>query len=85
LGEAGAEYVMPTGRLPNGKLGVLATGGGINVTVNNLPGQTAKVSEDNQGGVTIDIVMATLADDFYRGGKVSAAGQAAGLFRRTGR
>lgn len=40
----------------------------VKVVVNNMPGQNAEVSRDNQGNLTIDIVRATLASDVNKGG-----------------
>ena len=40
----------------------------LDVTVNNLPGQSANVTQDSQGGLTIEIVRAQLANDMQRGG-----------------
>lgn len=40
----------------------------LDVTVNNLPGQSATVQQDSQGGLTIEIVRAQLANDMTRGG-----------------
>ncbi|MEM9994299.1 MAG: hypothetical protein AAGE79_09215, partial [Acinetobacter pittii] len=41
-------------------------GGGLNVTVNTLPGTTAVVGRDANGGVTIDIVKQEVVNAFTR-------------------
>jgi len=40
----------------------------LEITVKNLAGQSANVSQDQQGGLTIEIVRAQLANDMQRGG-----------------
>jgi hypothetical protein len=92
LGEAGPEFVMPATRLPNGKMGVSAVGGGgggLNVTVNNHAagdGYQAQVKQDSNGGLTLDIVRAAIAADFQKGGtKVSRAAEGAYSNLRRGR
>jgi tape measure domain-containing protein len=69
MGEAGPEAILPLTRI-GGDLGVKAqlAQPAVNVTVNNLPGQDARTQSDGQGGITIDIIRAVIADDFRRGG-----------------
>jgi tape measure domain-containing protein len=71
LGEAGPEAILPLKRV-NGKLGVMADGGAqapqLKVVVNNLPGQDARVSRGQDGGLTIDVVRQEIAADILRGG-----------------
>lgn len=40
----------------------------LKITVNNLPGQDSRITQDSQGGLTIDTVRATLAADMHQGG-----------------
>lgn len=66
MGEAGPEAIMPLSRGADGKLGV--SGGGVNVTINNLaPGVQVQQRETEQG-LTIDIVMKSLSQAISQGG-----------------
>ena len=67
MGEAGPEAVMPLTRMPDGKLGVAS--GGMNVTVNNnAPGAEIRTGSDGNGGLTIDVIMKSVAAAVSRGG-----------------
>jgi hypothetical protein len=59
MGEAGPEAIMPLKRGPDGKLGVLATGGGgdVNVVV-NVDASGSKVEGDEQEGKQLGRVIA---------------------------
>jgi phage-related minor tail protein len=65
MGEAGPEAVMPLMRMPTGKLGVTAVGGGtkVNVTsvVNNHAANSAgvetNVTDDKNGNITIETLV----------------------------
>lgn len=78
MGEAGPEAVMPLMRLPSGKLGVSAPGGGSKVTVNSVVNNhhsgadvQQNVTDDGNGGITIETVVGpienALADRMTRG------------------
>ena len=69
LGEAGPEAILPLTRTSGGDLGVRATSQQpvVNVTVKNLPGQSAKTSQDNEGNITIEILEARLASRVMNG------------------
>ncbi|MGV8987816.1 MAG: phage tail tape measure C-terminal domain-containing protein [Cypionkella sp.] len=79
MGEAGTEAIMPLTRGTNGKLGVMAQGGGggqvVNI-INNHPNAQITQSKSNTNGqdivtVMIDQVMGAVLDDFARGGLLS--------------
>lgn len=63
FGEAGPEAIMPLTRMPNGRLGVAATGGGasspVQVNVYNYGKDKATVNEGSSstGGKTIDVII----------------------------
>lgn len=63
FGEAGPEAIMPLTRMPNGRLGVAATGGGgggdVQVNVYNNSNSKAEVrqSTSSSGGKTIDVLI----------------------------
>ena len=63
FGEAGPEAIMPLTRMPNGRLGVAATGGGgggdVQVNVYNNSNSKAEVrqSTSSNGGKTIDVLI----------------------------
>lgn len=63
FGEAGPEAIMPLTRMPNGRLGVAATGGGgggdVQVNVYNNSNSKAEVrqSTSSGGGKTIDVLI----------------------------
>lgn len=40
----------------------------LKITINNLPGQDSRVTQDSQGGLTIDTVRAALSADMHQGG-----------------
>lgn len=69
LGEAGPEAILPLTRTSGGDLGVRATSQQpvVNVTVKNLPGQSAKTSQDDEGNITIEILEARLASRVMNG------------------
>lgn len=68
MGEAGPEAIMPLSRGADGKLGVIASGGGApNVTINNYSGQEATASTDSAGNMVIEIGRA-IAQDITSGG-----------------
>lgn len=69
LGEAGPEAILPLTRTSGGDLGVRATSQQpvVNITVKNLPGQSAKTSQDNEGNITIEILEARLASRVMNG------------------
>jgi hypothetical protein len=69
LGEAGPEAILPLTRTSGGDLGVRATSQRpiVNVTVKNLPGQSAKTSQDDEGNITIEILEARLASRVMNG------------------
>jgi uncharacterized small protein (DUF1192 family) len=72
MGEAGPEAVMPLKRGRDGKLGV--SGGGMNVTINNMAAGVEVNARQGDGGLTIDVVMRQLGAAISRGGNdVSAA------------
>jgi phage-related minor tail protein len=65
MGEAGPEAVMPLMRMPTGKLGVTAVGGGTKVNVTsvvnnhaaNLAGVETNVTDDKNGNITIETLV----------------------------
>jgi phage-related minor tail protein len=66
MGEAGPEAIMPLKRTASGDLGVQASP--VNVTINNLaPGVAVKQRSDSSG-LTIDVVLETIAGSIRRGG-----------------
>jgi hypothetical protein len=68
MGEAGPEAIMPLSRGADGKLGVIASGGGApSVTINNYSGQEASASSDSAGNIVIEIGRA-IAQDITSGG-----------------
>ncbi len=68
MGEAGPEAIMPLARGADGKLGVIASGGGApSVTINNYSGQEATASSDGAGNVVVEIGRA-IAQDITSGG-----------------
>lgn len=68
MGEAGPEAIMPLSRGADGKLGVIASGGGApSVTINNYSGQEATASTDSAGNMVIEIGRA-IAQDITSGG-----------------
>lgn len=77
MGEAGPEAIMPLRRLPNGKLGVGATGGGsTNVTV-NVDATGSSVQGDSTQGAALGraiavAVQAELVNQKRRGGLLSS-------------
>ncbi len=78
-GEAGPEGALPLKRMSNGKLGVYADGGGMNVIVNLIesPGNGGKVEQraDGSGGMTIDIMVeqieSRMSRNINRGGGIA--------------
>ena len=74
LGEAGPEAVLPLTRV-GGELGVKtkSTPTQVNVTVNNLPGQTANVKQDGNN-LSIDIIEQVLASRISKGGSPMSKG-----------
>jgi phage-related minor tail protein len=68
MGEKGAEAVMPLSRDSSGRLGV--SGGGMNVTVNNMAAGVEVTPRQDDDGLTIDVVLASVAADVRRGGNV---------------
>ena len=59
---------MPLSRGADGKLGVIASGGGApSVTINNYSGQEASASSDSAGNIVIEIGRA-IAQDITSGG-----------------
>lgn len=83
FGEAGPEAIMPLKRGSDGKLGVAASGGGSNVTVNvinNAAGVQATQSKrrDESGNTVIDVLLeqidSVIGSNISRGtGKVASA------------
>lgn len=72
MGEAGPEAVMPLSRGRDGKLGV--SGGGMNVTINNMAAGVEVNARRGDDGLTIDVVMRQISQAIARGGNdVSAA------------
>jgi hypothetical protein len=68
MGEAGPEAIMPLSRGADGKLGVIASGGGApSITINNYSGQEASASSDSAGNIVIEIGRA-IAQDITSGG-----------------
>jgi hypothetical protein len=68
MGEAGPEAIMPLSRGADGKLGVIASGGGApSVTINNYSGQEATASSDGAGNIVVEIGRA-IAQDITSGG-----------------
>lgn len=69
MGEAGPEAIMPLARGADGKLGVVATGGGSapTITINNYSGQEATASTDSAGNILVEIGRA-VAQDITAGG-----------------
>ncbi|WP_444452042.1 hypothetical protein ACTTAI_13370 [Rhodobacter capsulatus] len=75
MGEAGPEAILPLDRDSSGKLGVRASGGSAQVTVNvhnNTPGAKATATERQEGGeriidVMIDQVRSMIAEDIANG------------------
>jgi phage-related minor tail protein len=68
MGEAGPEAIMPLSRGADGKLGVIASGGGApSITINNYSGQEATASSDGAGNVVVEIGRA-IAQDITSGG-----------------
>jgi lambda family phage tail tape measure protein len=66
MGEAGPEAVMPLRRDSRGRLGV--AGGGTSVTVNNMaPGVQVQTRQTDQG-LTLDLVMRSIANAVQEGG-----------------
>jgi hypothetical protein len=49
--------------------------GGLNVNINNSTNAKVSARRDEGGGLTIDIVKASLIDDMATDGKVTKAGQ----------
>jgi phage-related minor tail protein len=70
MGEAGPEAVLPLQRGANGKLGVAAAGGGLNLTViNNTPAQVSASADDPSNmRITIDQMSSAIAAKIARGG-----------------
>jgi hypothetical protein len=66
MGEAGPEAVMPLARGRDGKLGV--SGGGMNVTVNNMASGVEVKPRQTDQGLTIDVVMRQVSQAIQRGG-----------------
>lgn len=66
MGEAGPEAVMPLKRGADGRLGV--SGGGMNVTINNMAQGVDVVPRQTENGLTLDVVMRAVAQDIQRGG-----------------
>ena len=66
MGEAGSEAVMPLTRDSKGRLSV--HGGGMNVVVNNNAAGVSVQPRQTEQGLTIDVVMDSLANDVRRGG-----------------
>jgi len=68
MGEAGPEAIMPLSRGADGKLGVIASGGGApSITINNYSGQEATASSDSAGNIVVEIGRA-IAQDITSGG-----------------
>ena len=80
MGEAGPEAVMPLTRMSNGNLGVESSP--MNVTINNMAGAEVTTRQDDTG-LIVDIVRATVAGDIARGGTqiASAVSNAFGVQR----
>jgi len=66
MGEAGPEAVIPLSRGRDGKLGV--SGGGMNVTVNNMASGVEVRPRQTEQGLTIDVVMRQVSQAIQRGG-----------------
>lgn len=75
MGEAGPEAIMPLRRGSDGSLGVVANGGGSNVTVNviNQSGSNEveqRESTDSMGNRTLDIVITTKVKEAFTNGSM---------------
>jgi lambda family phage tail tape measure protein len=66
MGEAGPEAVMPLKRGSDGKLGV--SGGGMNVTINNMAQGVEVNTRQGENGLTVDILMRQLTQAVTQGG-----------------
>ena len=67
MGEgSGPEAIIPLSRGSDGKLGV--SGAGMNVTVNNMAPGVSVQPRQTESGLTVDVVMNTLANQIRRGG-----------------
>ena len=81
MGEVGPEAVMPLTRGSDGKLGVVAQGGGgsrqvmVNVINNGSPVQAKSSQRETSQGTVIDLVLDAVAADMAGGGKVHDATQ----------
>jgi len=73
MGEAGPESIMPLKRMSNGDLGVAASGGTANVTVNIINKTSADVHHeeytDSEGNKQIDVIIGKLIDNHISSGK----------------
>ena len=71
-GEAGPEAIMPLRRMPNGEMGVAASGGGSNVTINVINNSNSSIEQresvDSNGQKIIDIiVLSKVKEGFSKG------------------
>ena len=77
MGEAGPESIMPLKRMSNGDLGVAASGGTANVTVNVINNAKAEVHKeeyiDSDGNKQIDVIIGHLIDKHITSGKADRA------------
>lgn len=81
MGEAGPEAVMPLTRGSDGKLGVVAQGGGgsrpvmVSIINNGAPVQAKSTQRETSEGTVIELVLDAVAADMAGGGKVHDATQ----------
>lgn len=75
MGEAGPEAVLPLSRGSNGKLGVAANGGGMNLTIINNAGVSVTPTQDDPSNmrITIDQMTSAMAAQVARGGNAFSA------------
>jgi len=77
MGEAGPEAIMPLTRMPNGDLGVAASGGGANITVNIINNTGADVRReehtDADGNRQVDIIIGQIVNNHIMSGKADRA------------
>jgi lambda family phage tail tape measure protein len=71
MGERGPEAIMPLKRTPSGDLGVQASGGGVDVVINNYSGLPATQRQININGRRT--LMVDIGNDILSGGPTAQA------------